>query len=223
METANLDGEKHPKPRASVDEIKDMIKPAISSSDDINKWKFTPEIKAEVNILEPNSSLYAFEGFVYDRKKSNDEEAPISISTKNFFFKGSKLVNVKWVALFVVYVGKDTKIQKNGGTAKTKLTKIEKRLFLYMISLFVLQIVCAVFATILKIIFENYSIGKFEAYMKKEDPEYNVPVWLTFVRFHILLSNFIPISLVVSLEVVRVIQGIFTKNSIELKSQERNM
>jgi len=223
METANLDGEKHPKPRSAVEHIKEKIKGSLMiEKDNLDRSKAELNIRAIFNVLTPNVSLYSFEGFVNVFDK---EEAPkqASMSVSNFLFKGAKIANTEWAILLAIYVGKSTKIQMNGGQAKSKTTKIEKRLFIYLIILFLIQFGLSIISTLIREFIIEDSSSDFESWLKAEDTSYDVPFWLTFIRIFILLSNFIPISLVVSLECVRVVQGMFTGSNLELTSKERNM
>ena len=112
LETANLDGEKHPKPRSSIkniyDALKDKVK--IDSNLKIQEWEFDIALKHNIYIAQPNPSLYNFEGYIKEFKDGTERGDPISIGVKNFLFKNAKMVNTKWTLALVLYIGVETKI-----------------------------------------------------------------------------------------------------------------
>jgi len=221
METSNLDGEKHPKPRYSVRYIDEKIKKSIKDSDGgIYSFEFEQNLRFKTYLNPPTISLYNFEGYVDD----GNINKPIELGIKNFLFKGSKLTNTEWAILLAVYIGKDTKVQLNSGLPRSKISSVTKVLLKFMVILFIIQIGLTIFCTVLRIIYTQSRPGAFEESLDLNNGEdAQVPMYLTFIRFFVLLSNFIPISLVVTLECVRIVQSLLTKSNLELKSRIRNM
>lgn len=111
----------------------------------------------------------------------------------------------------------------NGGTAKSKTSKIEKRMFIYMMWLFLFQITLSLAALLARIIYKITGNNDFDDYLKANGAGLENFYLLTFLRYFVILNTFIPISLVVNLEVVRAVQAYFTTKNLELKSKERNM
>lgn len=93
----------------------------------------------------------------------------------------------------------------NGGTAKSKTSKIEKRMFIYMMWLFLLQISLSLTALLARIIFGITGNDGFDDYLKDTGADLSNYYLLTFLRYFVILNTFIPISLVVNLEVVRAV------------------
>lgn len=224
METANLDGEKHPKPRKALEGVHLKIdKEAAFKGDIVQNFHVDFEVSINIYIQQPTVSLYNFDGYYKEIIGNEEQPSPIAVGVKNFLFKEAKLMNTDWVIALVIYTGVETKIQLNGGRAQSKTTKVEKRMFYFMAWLFVVQMFLSVFATILRQVMIMLKFGDFEKYLLKVDPGYQKELWLTFIRYFVFLNTFIPISLVVNIEIVRTIQGLFTGANLELKSKTRDM
>ena len=214
METSTLDGEKHLKPRYSLEETLNLVQAEIQGFEPEFKGKIKANIEARISVEQPNPSLYKFEGFmnVLGEKKS--------IGVKNFLFKGARIRNVKWVIGVTVYTGTDTKIQQNGAEARFKISNLEQRLHNMIVLLLIFQIFLSISAVILKIIWDDGFGWGFEDYINANGGGESGLMILVFFRYFIFLGNIIPISLIVALESVRLIQAYFLISNYDLKNKE---
>uniref|UniRef100_A0A7N6FEE1 Phospholipid-transporting ATPase n=1 Tax=Anabas testudineus TaxID=64144 RepID=A0A7N6FEE1_ANATE len=121
--------------------------------------------------------------------------------------RGAQLRNTQWVHGVVVYTGHDTKLMQNSTRPPLKLSNVERITNFQILVLFgcllAISLVCSVGQTIWK-----YQYGNDAWYM---DLNYGgaANFGLNFLTFIILFNNLIPISLLVTLEVIKFIQAFF--------------
>ena len=128
--------------------------------------------------------------------------------------------NVKWILGAVAFTGNDTKIQQNGAEARFKISSVERKLHKMIIVLFLTQILLSIIAVIIKLLSLGKSEFHFDYYLENTISEEADNVFLVFIRYFILMSTLIPISLIVNLEMVRLTQAYFTINSLDLTNKE---
>ncbi|CAF0855884.1 unnamed protein product [Adineta ricciae] len=196
IETAELDGEINLKLRRALHEtcsLKDHIDGLAS---------FNGEIECEA----PNNRLERFQGNLIWNEKV------LALKNENILLRGAKLKNTQWVFGIVCYAGSDTKIMKNSGIAIFKRTKIDHLLNRFIISIFLLLLIMCTIMTISNGLWES-SIGyHFRIYVPWEtyiSTERRIGALerslLTFFSYAIILHTVIPISLYVSIEIIRLI------------------
>ena len=110
----------------------------------------------------------------------------------------------------MIYVGHDTKIMRNSVSAKEKVSRIEHIMNNQIIIVFILQFVIGIISSL---------IGNIQLYNDRKNIRYIYPdneVKITFGKiiinigtWIILVNNIVPISLLMTLEMVKYIQGIF--------------
>ena len=91
-----------------------------------------------------------------------------------------------------------------------------------IIVLFLVQIIFSFLAVIAKILLNSDNVNSFDYYLFKIIGENDENVFIIFLRYFILLSSLIPISLIVNLEMVRLTQAYFTIENLDLKNKEVN-
>ena len=114
----------------------------------------------------------------------------------------------------VVYTGKDTKIFQSGTKSQIKVSKLEWRLNRTIQVIFLLQVLlCVVAAVVAEIWSQQYYES--EWYLQMENPvaDADTPFQkamlillqglIQFGRWFIVLSYFIPISLIVTVEMIK--------------------
>ncbi|XP_040835802.1 phospholipid-transporting ATPase IB isoform X1 [Ochotona curzoniae] len=191
VETANLDGETNLKIRQGLTHTADM-----QSRDVLMKLSGTIECEG------PNRHLYDFTGNL-----NLDGKSPVSLGPDQILLRGTQLRNTQWVFGIVVYTGHDTKLMQNSTKAPLKRSNVEKVTNVQILVLFGILLVMALVSSV-GALYWNGSHGGKNWYIKKMDTSsdnfgYNL---LTFI---ILYNNLIPISLLVTLEVVKYTQALF--------------
>uniref|UniRef100_A0A8C4MZH6 Phospholipid-transporting ATPase n=1 Tax=Equus asinus asinus TaxID=83772 RepID=A0A8C4MZH6_EQUAS len=191
VETANLDGETNLK-----------IRQSLSHTADMQTREVLMKLSGTVECEGPNRHLYDFTGNLH-----LDGESPVSLGPDQILLRGTQLRNTQWVFGIVVYTGHDTKLMQNSTKAPLKRSNVEKVTNVQILVLFGILLVMALVSSV-GALYWNGSQGGKNWYIKKMDTSsdnfgYNL---LTFI---ILYNNLIPISLLVTLEVVKYTQALF--------------
>ncbi|XP_069058332.1 phospholipid-transporting ATPase IB [Pleurodeles waltl] len=191
IETSNLDGETNLKIRQGL-----PVTSSLQSTEDL--MKLTGRIECE----GPNRHLYDFTGNLIIEMNS-----PVPIGPDQILLRGAQLRNTQWVIGIVVYTGHDTKLMQNSTKAPLKRSNVEKVTNMQILVLFGILLVMALISSVGALLWNrthgqvNWYLGSNEAISTNFG--YNL---LTFI---ILYNNLIPISLLVTLEVVKFTQALF--------------
>ncbi|XVF11681.1 hypothetical protein REPUB_Repub08aG0048300 [Reevesia pubescens] len=213
VETTNLDGETNLK-----------LKQALEATSSLHEDSSFPNFKAVIRCEDPNANLYSFVGSL----ELGEEQNPLS--PQQLLLRGSKLRNTDYVFGAVIFSGHDTKVIQNSTAPPSKRSKIEKRMdkivyFLFAV-LVVLSIVGSIFFGIATR--EDVENGRMTRWYLRPDETtiyYNpkrptVAAILQFLTALMLYSYLIPISLYVSIEIVKVLQSIFINQDLHMYYEE---
>ena len=182
------------------------------------------QLSLEINSEPPNELLYTFKGsFKLDWSEksgflqTNLKENPLSIS--NILLRGSVLKNTDYMLGLVLYTGHETKIMKGSLKAQAKKSELEHHLNFYLKLVFVFLLLLCATSSILNIIF----IKRFKKEMSFMHQNNQHIVKTFFVRMGnwlLVFANLIPISLMVSLELVKFAQGSIIARDKKFKTKE---
>ncbi|XP_014809815.1 PREDICTED: probable phospholipid-transporting ATPase VD [Calidris pugnax] len=202
IDTAGLDGETNLKQRQVVRGYSEQVS-------EIDPEKFSSRIECE----SPNNDLSRFRGFV---EHSNKER--VGLSKENLLLRGCTVRNTEAVVGIVVYAGHETKAMLNNSGPHYKRSKLERKVntdILWCVLLLILM--CLTGAIGHGIWLNRYS----------EIPFFNIPEpdgksippalagFNMFWTMIILLQVLIPISLYVSIEIVKLGQIYLIQNDID--------
>jgi phospholipid-transporting ATPase len=214
VETKNLDGETDYKQRQALAETR--VDPA----------KLTPGflsgLKGTVDCEGPNNSLYTFNGYITLEGKEK-----ISLGVRQILLRGSQLRNTKTIYGLVVYTGHDTKLMQNATEPPSKRSNLEvvmnRLIFTVFAFLGCVCLFCGImggFGQELSLKERPYLHLKEGANPKRQEPP--VSGTMGFFTFIILFNTMIPISLYVSMELVKVAQAILmtTDNTMHNKKAD---
>ncbi|XP_072920842.1 phospholipid-transporting ATPase IA isoform X3 [Hemitrygon akajei] len=204
IETSNLDGETNLKIRQGLPQTADI-------KDIESLMNFSGKLECE----SPNRHLYDFVGNL-----QFDGKSTYPLGQDQILLRGAQLRNTQWVHGIVVYTGHDTKLMQNTTRAPLKLSNVEhitnvQILFLFGILLFI-SLVCAIGSTIWN---KRHAEGVWYLHFSDSGAAY---FGLNFLTFIILFNNLIPISLLVTLEVVKFIQAFFINWDIDMLYEPTN-
>uniref|UniRef100_A0A671KQS9 Phospholipid-transporting ATPase n=1 Tax=Sinocyclocheilus anshuiensis TaxID=1608454 RepID=A0A671KQS9_9TELE len=191
IETSNLDGETNLKIRQGL-----QITAEIKDIDSLMR------LSGQMECESPNRHLYEFVGNI-----RLDGHSTVPLGPDQILLRGAQLRNTQWVHGIVVYTGHDTKLMQNSTSPPLKLSNVERITNFQILALFgcllAISLVCSIGQTIWK-----YQYGNDAWYM---DLNYGgaANFGLNFLTFIILFNNLIPISLLVTLEVIKFIQAFF--------------
>ncbi|EDQ88909.1 uncharacterized protein MONBRDRAFT_32498 [Monosiga brevicollis MX1] len=190
IETADLDGETNLKKRYSPTATSQLVDEHSLSS-----------LAGQVRCDPPNNKLDKFDGTLY-------LDDPIPLSDENVLLRGCRLRNTSFIHGVAVYCGKDTKLMRNSGRARFKRTHIDMQLNGLVLQIFfVLFCMCTVMA-ILSSAWEARQGDEFKMFLNRQSDDATTIGTLQFFSYLIVLSNLVPISLYVSVELIRVGQSL---------------
>ena len=212
IETKNIDGETNLKHKKVNSEINNKF----TNINNKEENDFEIFYDSFITCQSPNEFIYEFNGKFYFKNQddSNNKENYTFLEYDNFLLRGCSLKQTKYLYAFVIYVGHDTKIMKNSPNVKNKISRIEIIMNKQMILVFIFELILSLIASIshLFLIKKNKTIN-YLFYPYEKDPNNDKNLFLTFfINFGtwiILINNIVPISLLVTLEMVKYIQGMF--------------
>ncbi|XP_042976833.1 probable phospholipid-transporting ATPase 8 isoform X1 [Carya illinoinensis] len=215
VETMNLDGETNLK-----------LKHALEVTSHLHDENSFRQFRAVIKCEDPNENLFSFVGALsYDGK-----EYPLSI--KQLLLRDSKLKNTEYIYGVVVFTGHDTKVMQNATDPPSKRSKIEKKMDKIIYILFSTLIVIASVGSVFFGIETKKDIsgGKYRRwYLRPDDStvfyDPKRPFLAAFLHFFtalMLYGYLIPISLYVSIEIVKVLQSIFINQDQDMYDEETN-
>ncbi|XP_022149003.1 putative phospholipid-transporting ATPase 9 isoform X2 [Momordica charantia] len=215
VETMNLDGETNLKLKQALEVTLDMHEDSIFRS-----------FKAIIKCEDPNANLYSFVGSM------ELEEQQYPLSPQQLLLRDSKLRNTDYIYGVVVFTGRDTKVIQNSTDPPSKRSKVERRMDKIIYCLFCLLFLLALVGSIFFGLetdddLENGRMKRW--YLRPDDakvffdPErFRLAAIFHFLTALMLYNYFIPISLYVSIEIVKVLQSIFINQDINMYYEEAN-
>ena len=212
IETGTLDGEKTLKQKEAPKETKGKFS---ENEEKIANFDLSGYAIAD----QPNPELYQLNGrmhLVFATNKTNgQEEYDIPLDAKQLLLKGAKLKNTRWILGIVLYTGHNCKLMKNAKEPRIKFSSVEELMNKGLVIIFCLQGFLCFFAAVFRgTIYEKNLKYARENPVSFGFAEYNTLVEsiLNFFTYLLLLNTLIPISLIITLEVVKLIQGLFMKS-----------
>ncbi|KAG6384437.1 hypothetical protein SASPL_155752 [Salvia splendens] len=204
VQTTNLDGESNLKTRYAKQETQ-------------AKASLLGEIGGLlIKCEKPNRNIYGFQANMeIDGKR-------ISLGPSNIILRGCELKNTAWVVGVVVYAGKETKAMLNNAGAPSKRSRLEKHMNkeIIILSLFLVTL-CTVVSIChgvwLRRHREELYLMQFYRKYDYSEPEvkkyeyygWGMEIFFVFLMSVIVFQIMIPISLYISVELVRIGQAFF--------------
>ncbi|XP_038562061.1 phospholipid-transporting ATPase ID [Micropterus salmoides] len=188
IETAELDGETNLKVRQALT--------VTSGLGDITKlMNFDGEVVCE----PPNNKLDKFTGTLY----WGGNKYPLD--NDKMLLRGCVLRNTEWCFGMVIFAGLQTKLMQNSGRTTFKRTSIDKLMNTLVLWIFASLICMGVILAIGNTIWESCIGRNFQVFLPWEGFQSSAVFsgFLTFWSYIIILNTVVPISLYVSVEVLR--------------------
>ncbi|XP_062717098.1 probable phospholipid-transporting ATPase IA isoform X4 [Aedes albopictus] len=202
IETSNLDGETNLK-----------IRQGVSATAKILETKDFIQFSGTLESEPPNRHLYEFNGVLKESGKP-----AVALGPDQLLLRGAMLRNTSWVFGIVIYTGHDTKLMRNSTSAPLKRSTVDRLTNTQILMLFFILIFLCIVSCICNQIWtkDHYKTDWYLGIsdLLSKNFAYNL---LTFI---ILYNNLIPISLQVTLELVRFLQAIFINMDIDMYHEE---
>jgi phospholipid-translocating ATPase len=210
IETKNLDGETNLKGREAL-----RCGRSLYHARDCERAEFVIESEG------PQSNLYSFTGAIkwkqYDIENPHaapeDKFEPINIV--NLLPRGSTVRNTEWILGVVLFTGSETKIMLNAGITPSKRARISKELNWNVIYNFIVLFAMCLIAGIAQ--GTNFAKGDNSLNFFEPSPfstSAAVNGFVTFWAALILVQNLVPISLYITLEIIRSLQAVFIYSDV---------
>ncbi|KAJ0102568.1 hypothetical protein Patl1_05802 [Pistacia atlantica] len=212
VQTINLDGESNLKTRYAKQET--LLK--VPEKDGISGL-----IKCE----KPSRNIYGFQA------NTEVDGKRLSLGPSNIVLRGCELKNTSWALGVAVYAGRETKVMLNSSGAPSKRSWLEIRMNAEIIKLSIFLIALCAIVSVLAAIWlkhHNDELDYMPFYRRKDFSDadgkvdnYNYYGWgveivLTFLMSVIVFQIMIPISLYISMELVRAGQAYFMIQDTEM-------
>ena len=210
VETKNLDGETNLKVRQALNSGR-----KVKHAQDCERTDFIIESEP------PHANLYQYSGVVRWRQRDprkpddagTDMAEPISIN--NILLRGCSLRNTEWVLGVVVFTGTETKIMMNSGITPSKRSRIARELNWNVIYNFMILLCMCIASGIVQGVTwskGNNSLDFFEFGSIGGTPA--LDGFITFWSAVILFQNLVPISLYISVEIIKAAQALFIYSDV---------
>ncbi|XP_068594421.1 phospholipid-transporting ATPase ID-like [Brachionichthys hirsutus] len=188
IETAELDGETNLKVRQALTETGDL-------GDDIERLA---DFNGEVRCEPPNNRLDRFKGTL----TYADQKYPLD--NEKILLRGCTLRNTEWCFGLVLFGGPETKLMQNCGKSTFKRTSIDRLMNVLVLCIFgFLAFMCSILA-IGNYFWELNKGSHFTVFLPRQNGnDAALSAFLTFWSYVIILNTLVPISLYVSVEIIR--------------------
>jgi len=138
--------------------------------------------------------------------KSTNKTIDQSIDINNILLRGSNLRNTDYIYGVVIYTGHNSKIMKNSLKSRSKVSNVSKVVNKHLIFIIIIQFVISLIMTILNYLQEYFSSDFFLfTEYKKVDLKGHLFIFFNWI---LALQNIVPISLLVTLEMIKFCQAI---------------
>ncbi|KAF1916827.1 hypothetical protein BDU57DRAFT_246243 [Ampelomyces quisqualis] len=212
VETKNLDGETNLK-----------VRNALHATRDIRHARHCERAEFHVESEGPHSNLYSYSAVIrWQQHNLKDSATPTyemaePVSINNLLLRGCQLRNTEWVLGVVVFTGEETKIMINSGITPTKRARITKELNWNVIYNFiVLFFLCLVSGIVTGVTWArddtSHAIFEFGSYGGAPATDGVISFWAAVILF----QNLVPISLYITLEIIRTLQALFIYSDVQM-------
>ena len=213
IETANLDGEKNLK-------LKTPNKASIGKLTNNNQLLETFDLSGNCSGDKPNDQLYKYDGTV--EMNIAGESLRFPVDAKQMLLKGAKLVNTHWIVGFVCFTGHQTKLIMNSKKPRPKYSRLEHLLSYLLIGIFILQVLLCIFLGAINYYYHSRDAIIQAYYLPGPISSVGTDGILNYFTYTLLLNTMIPISLIVTIEVSKYVQGKFLRYDVNMYSSIRN-
>ncbi|KAI1167974.1 hypothetical protein F5B18DRAFT_341028 [Nemania serpens] len=212
IETANLDGETNLKIKQGRPETS-----ALVSSAELSR------LGGRVRSEQPNSSLYTYEATLTMQAGGGEKELPLN--PEQLLLRGATLRNTPWIHGIVVFTGHETKLMRNATATPIKRTKVERQLNKLVLALIGLLLILSSICTIGDLVYRAVANDSL-SYLELDDLNgASIVVQAIFkdlVTYWVLFSSLVPISLFVTVELVKYWHGILINDDLDMYYDQTN-
>ncbi|KAI0031845.1 calcium transporting ATPase [Vararia minispora EC-137] len=205
IETSNLDGETNLK-----------IKQASPQTAKLTAPRLVGALRGSLRSEHPNNSLYTYEGTL-DLITGEGFPKQVPLGPDQMLLRGAQIRNTPWAYGLVVFTGHETKLMRNATAAPIKRTALERQVNIQIVFLFVFLLALSLGSTIGSSV-RSWFFSERQWYLLESTSISGrargfIEDILTFI---ILYNNLIPISLIVTIEVVKFQQALLINSDLDM-------
>ena len=202
IETANLDGETNLKIKQAIPETANLVNPSDLS-----------RLSGRVRSEQPNSSLYTYEATLTMTAGGGEKELPLA--PDQLLLRGATLRNTPWIYGIVVFTGHETKLMRNATATPIKRTHVERLVNIQILMLVAILITLSIVSSVGDLIIRATAHQKL-AYLYIEDTSAVSQFFQDIFTYWVLYSNLVPISLFVTIEVVKYYHAFLINSDLDM-------
>ncbi|KAL8642664.1 MAG: hypothetical protein Q9228_000669 [Teloschistes exilis] len=202
IETANLDGETNLKIKQAIPETAGFVSPGELS-------RLSGRIRSE----QPNSSLYTYEATMTLHAGGGEKELPLA--PDQLLLRGAVLRNTPWIHGVVVFTGHETKLMRNATATPIKRTEVERKVNLQILMLVAILVILSIVSSVGDITTRGTARKKL-AYLEYGDYSPVGQFFSDILTYWVLYSNLVPISLFVTIEIVKYYQAFLINCDLDM-------
>lgn len=210
VETMALDGETNLKCRQPHPELSKL---ACAASGIAN-------INARVTVEDPNIDLYNFEGNLELTGNQNGSLLKYPLGPDNVIYRGSILRNTRTMVGMVIFTGEETKIRMNAlKNPRVKAPKLQRKINLIVAFMVFVVATISLFSYLGHVLQNRKYLNDNEAWYLFQQDAGTAPTIMSFI---IMYNTMIPLSLYVTMEIIKVIQSKLMEWDIDMYHAETN-
>ena len=202
IETANLDGETNLKIKQAIPETANLVSPSELS-----------RLSGRVRSEQPNSSLYTYEATLTMSTGGGEKELPLA--PDQLLLRGATLRNTPWIHGIVVFTGHETKLMRNATATPIKRTHVERMVNIQILMLVAILVGLSIVSSVGDLIIRATAHQKL-SYLYIEDTGVAKQFFSDIFTYWVLYSNLVPISLFVTIEVVKYYQAFLINSDLDI-------
>ena len=201
VETKSLDGETNLKPKQALS----------ATFKEVSTVAALARVKGSLSMEHPNKAINSFNGVA-----SLDEKGSFRVSHSNVIFRGSVLRNCDWAIALVMNTGPDTKILMSAPVTRIKLSALTEKSSQEIFRVFIFLFILCILGSLGQMVWEQNDELAGAWYLNYDMSQPGLNFMYNFVHFLLLHATFIPVSLYVSILIVRYAQTFFMKNDLDM-------
>ncbi|EMC98814.1 hypothetical protein BAUCODRAFT_137052 [Baudoinia panamericana UAMH 10762] len=202
IETANLDGETNLKIKQAIPETSSLVSSAELA-------RLGGRLRSE----QPNSSLYTYEATLTMQAGGGEKELPLA--PDQLLLRGATLRNTPWVHGVVVFTGHETKLMRNATATPIKRTNVEKRVNMQILMLGGVLVALSAISSAGDVAV-RVTVGKNLWFLDYGKSNVAGLFFADFFTYWILYSNLVPISLFVTVEIIKYYQAFLISSDLDI-------
>ncbi|RLN92141.1 hypothetical protein BBJ28_00014910, partial [Nothophytophthora sp. Chile5] len=210
IETSNLDGETNLKRRVAVTPTAQLIgwRPLNEGPlvQDSVCEAAARRLHGSVEHEQPNNQLYTFTGRLLLRAAGRSETAT-ALGPENLLLRGCSVRSCAFVVGLVIFTGGETKLLQNSRAAPSKQSKLYRTANRCMLLIFSTMFALCLASAIAAAAWSKHNASRVWYLPFLHSADGAAQFIVNFFTFLILYNNLVPISLYVSLDIIKVLQA----------------